>query len=403
MITFQYKALDKSGRQTKGIVQAMDEFEAVRRIRENCPVITEIKEVKDKSGSIFTRDLGSGKIREKELAVMCSQFSIMLKSGIPISRAVHMIARQTEDKQLKKALSSAGEDVEQGSMLATALERNCKGFPVTFLETLRAGEQSGTIEQSFERLHLYYEKSYKNNEKIKSALGYPIFVVIVAIVVLIIVMVKVIPALAGAFTDLGGNLPLLTQLLIGISNFFQKAWPFMAIIAVVIILAIQLYKRTDKGALALARLSLKLPVIGKINVLNGAAQFADTMSAMIASGLPVNKAIEVTANVFSNIAMAEDVRSMVPKIEAGRTLGASMRETTSFPDNLKEMCAIGEESGALDETLDTVGEYYHNEADNAMKKVISKLEPTLLICLALFAGFIVIAIYLPMFTMYDLM
>jgi len=177
----------------------------------------------------------------------------------------------------------------------------------------------------------------------------------------------------------------------------------MLFVVLAIVLAIKLYKKTDKGSINWGKLMLKVPIFGKINVYNGAAQFADTIGVLIGSGFSVNKAMEITAKVMSNAALARECEEMVGKIEEGKSLGSCMRSSELYPDNLVEMCAIGEETGELDETLEVISAYYHNEADNATAQMLAKLEPTMLVVLAAFAGFIVISIYLPMFTMYNYM
>jgi len=403
MINFKYHAVDANGKNVTGTIQALDEFDAVTRIRASYPVIIDVKSIGNKEAGVLSLELGSQKIKEKDLAVMCSQFSIMLRSGIPLPKAVGMIARQTKDKKLKRSLESAAEDVEQGSTLAAALDRTDTKFPITFIETIKAGEQSGTVDQTFQRMQTYYEKSYKNKAKIRQAMIYPIFVVIVAIVVLFVVMLKVIPVLSETFTSLGGDLPLMTRMMIGMSNFFASYWGVMIFVIVALVLFVSIFKKTDRGSLIWGKLMLKLPVFGKINMYNCAAQFADTMSILISSGFSVNKSMEVTARVIDNDLLAHECDMMVPKIEEGKTLGTCMTESDQFPDNLVEMCTIGEDSGELDETLITIGDYYHNESDNATAKMLAMLEPVMLICLAVFAGFIVISIYLPMFTMYNYM
>ena len=407
MATYRYRAVSATGTKASGVVQASDEYTAARKIKEKYPVIEEITEVKEaqkSSSNILAMEIGGNKINEKALSVMCSQFAIMLRSGQMIGRVIQMVADQTADKKLKKMLEKCAEDVEEGGSVAVAFERHGgKSLPVTFTETVRAGEMSGTLENSFERLKTYYEKAYKNSQKIKSVMTYPIFVIIVAIVVLIVVMAKVVPSLATTFESLGGEMPLITRIMINTSRFFQQYYIVMIVIIIALIVGLKIYFGTDKGRLAKGKLLLNLPVIGKINIYSGAAQFADTMATMLAAGLTVNHAVDVTGRVMDNPILSEDVRKMIPKIEEGRSLGECMHQSENFPDNLKEMCAVGEESGALDSTLETIAAYYYNEQDHATQSAISKLEPTILVFLAAFAGFIVLSIYLPMFTMYDLM
>ncbi len=406
MATFKYKALSPDGTEMKGVMQAPDEYSAVQRIRQKCPVIQEITQVKESGDSknLLSLEIGSKKIDEKALSVMCSQFAIMLRSGQMIGRVMQMVADQTADKKLKKLLQDCAEDVEEGSSVASALERHGdKMLPMTFIETVRAGEMAGTLETSFTKLESYYEKSYKNKQKVKSVMSYPIFVIVVAIIVLIVIMAKVVPSLAATFSDLGGELPMITQILIGVSKFFQRWYILMIVVIIALVIGSKIYFGTEKGRLVKGRLMLTLPVLGKINIFSGAAQFADTMSTMLSSGLTVNHAVEVTGKVLDNALLSEQVGAMIPKIEEGRGLGECMKACEFFPDNLKEMVAVGEESGSLDETLTTIADYYYNEQDHATQQAVSKLEPTIMIFLALFAGFIVLAIYLPMFTMYNLM
>lgn len=404
MTTYQYRAIDTDGKATRGVVQATDEYTAVQKIRQTCPIITEISPVKESRNVLSMEFGGKPKVNAKTLSVLCSQFAVMLKSGMPIGRCISMIAEQTEDKKLKKLLQEVAADVEDGSSLASSLERNGEGvFPSTFIETVRAGEQSGTIENSFSRMQVYYENRNKNQEKIKSAMSYPIFVLVIAVIVLIIIMAKVIPTLTSTFESLGGNLPVMTQITIAVSNFFAKWWMLIVIVILAAVIGLSVYFRTDKGSLVKGKLQLRMPVLGKINTANSAAQFADTMSVLLASGLTVNNAVEVTAKVMDNELFRRDVAAMQPKIEEGQPLGKCIEASGYFPDNLKQMTAIGEETGSLEDTLETIGEYYNNEASYRTKQALARLEPTLLILLAVFAGFIVISIYLPMFTMYNLM
>ena len=404
MITYQYQAITKDGRRTKGVVQAIDEFAAVTKIKTTCPVVTSIKAVREKGGDgFFQMEIGINKVNHKALAIMCSQFAIILKSGVPISKCIEMIAEQTEDKKLKKMLNSAAEDVSEGFGIARSFEKNCKGLPVTFVETVRAGEESGTLEDSFEALEKYYEKSYKTGQKIRRAISYPIFVVCVAIGVLVVVMVKVVPALVTSFVDLGGDLPGITKFLIASSEFFGKYWLLIIAIIAAIIAAIKIIGRNEDGKMFLNKVKLKMPVLGNIYLLNNSSQFANTMATLLTAGISIHNALAITAKVLDNYVLSREVSMMSGRIEEGKAFGECMRDTSTFPTTLVEMSAIGEETGELEATLETVGDYFDNEADHATEKAINKLEPAILVVMAAFAGFIVIAIYLPMFTMYSLM
>lgn len=403
LVTYSYRALSADGSETRGVVQAVDEYAAVAQIRQKCPIITSITPVKDSGASgLLNMEIGSPRVKTRSLALMCSQFAITLKSGMPIGRAMEMIAWQTEDKKLRKILLDAAEDVQGGSTVTHAFEKYKEAFPLTFLETIRAGELSGTLDNSFARMYHYYENSAKNSEKVRAALTYPIFVVCVAIVVLIIIMVKVIPTLAQVFEGLGGELPLMTRMMIEMANFFAKWWMLILIFVLALVITWKIFTKTERGMEVKGELLLHLPVIGKINIMNGAAEFANTMATMLASGLTLNNAVAVTARVLDNYLLQEDVSSMIALIEQGKPLGECVKNCQYFPGTLKEMCSVGEQTGELDQTLGVIGEYFTSETDRRIQQAISMLEPTLLILMAIFAGFLVISIYLPMFTMYNL-
>jgi type IV pilus assembly protein PilC len=405
LTTYSYKALTAEGIETKGVVQAQDEYAAVRQIKQKCPIVTSLTPVNSdmtKLKQMLSTDIGSPRIKTRALALMCSQFAITLQSGMPIGRAIDMIAKQTEDKKLRKILTDAAEDVLGGSTLTSAFEKYEEAFPLTFLETIRAGEVSGTLENSFTKMHRYYERSAKNSEKIRSALTYPIFVVCVAFIVLIIIMVKVIPTMAEVFSSLGGELPLMTRLMIGMADFLHDWWALLFILIIAFVIGWKLYTRTEKGMITHAKLMLRMPVLGKINVMNGSAQFANTMSTMLASGLTLNNAVSVTSKVLDNYLLQMDVKDMIGKIEEGKQIGECIKDCGYFPDSLKDMCSVGEETGELDKTLETIGDYFAGETERLIHQAITMLEPTLLVLMAIFAGFLVISVYLPMFTMYDL-
>ncbi len=401
-MTYQYKAMTADGTKVSGVVEASDEYTAVMQVKNSCPIVLEIRPAREKGG-ILAKEIGKPKVDHKSLSVMCSQFSIILQSGVPIDTCMMLISRQVKDKKLKKMLEKSAEGVSKGAGIASSFEKNCPELPATFIETIRAGEESGTIENSFETLHKYYDKSYKTRQKVKQAMSYPIFVLIVAIVVLAIVMIKVVPTITATFIDLDGEVPAITQGMIAVSEFTRNNIWWMVLILLIFTVIFKIYTNREKGKIWWNKVKLKVPVLGNIAVLNGAAQFANTMTALLAAGLSVSRALEITGRVLDNYVMGREVSDMTGSIEEGRRLGDCMRDSKYFPNALTEMCVIGEETGELETTLETIGSYYDNEAQNATAKAIQKLEPTIMILMALFAGFIVIAIYLPMFTMYELM
>lgn len=402
MFTYRYRAISKQGAKVNGFIEAYNEFDAVTRIKEHCDFVTEIHLVEAKKG-LLTKEIGHQKPKAKTLSLMCSQFSVLLESGLNIRRVTEIVSDQTADKKLKKILKNVAEDVGGGYSLASSFENQNGYFPVTLIETVRAGYESGSLEKAFSRLTTYFEKRYKTKAKVTNALTYPIFVHLVAAVVMIIMICKVIPTFLGIFDDLGAELPLSTILLINISNFFRKTWLILLGLMVLGIIIISIYRKTEKGSERLSILAMKVPVLGNINRMNGASQFANTMATLISAGLGISRALSVTAKVMDNRHLGKCTDRLIMDIEAGRSLGECMTEIGDYPPLLAEMTGVGEETGTLEETLDKIGSYFDGEVETATTRAISMLEPTLLIITALIAGFIVISLYLPMFSMYGAM
>ena len=386
------------------MVEAYNELDAIDRIKRECDIVLKISKVNEEKTGLMNMQIGGNKLNTKAFTMMCSQFAIILKAGIPVGRTVHLIAQKTTDKNLKRMLTKVAEDVEGGRSLAASFaERGEKMLPANFVETIHAGEQTGNIDKSFESMYEHYDKQVKTKAKVKSALAYPAFVFVVAIVVVIVLMVKVVPTFMAIFDEAGAELPVPTQILIAISNFFQKYWLAMAIVAAVAVLAYKLYSRTESGRMNLAKLGLKLPVFGNINTLTAASEFANSLTMMIAAGLTMTKSLAITAKVISNYFISTEVGKISSKIEEGHGLGASMREAGCFPDILTDMVSVGEETGELEDTLRTISGYYDAELSMATAAALGKLEPAILVGLAGVAGFIVLAIYMAMFDMYGTM
>ena len=403
METFKYTALSPSGEKVSGIIEGYNELDAVDRIKQTCDVILKLTQVKKDKGGL-SMEIGGNKLKDKDVAIMCNQFAIILKAGIPLARAVHLIADKITDKPLKKIVSGVAEDVESGRSVSESFaDRGADKLPVTFVETLRAGEESGNLDRSFESLARLFEKKVKLGGKVRSALAYPMFVLVIAIAVVIVLMVKVVPTFTAIFDSYGAELPLMTRMLIGISNFFRKGWPYILVILAIIILVYKITQKTESGQMALAKLQLKLPVLGEISLLNGASQFAGSMATMLSAGLPMAKAVSITGRTMDNYYLSSETGKLVSKLEEGKALGTSMAEAAYLPDILVDMVNVGEETGEMEETMRTISGYYDSELEMATDSAMKKLEPALLVVMAAIAGFIVVAIYMAMFDMYSVM
>ena len=400
MTTFQYRAQTADGSAVAGVIEAYDEYEAVAKLRRSYSIVEDLVPLKEKAriNIDITEPLW---VEDKTLSLVASQFAIMLRAGLPMSRVVELIANQTSDRLMKRILLACADDVNAGYSLARSLEKNGQKIPAVFIESVRAGEESGTLEESFENLKAYYERSHRIREKVKSALTYPIIVVILAVIVVAIVMVVLVPVMTDLFANMGTELPLPTRILIGISNFLSRWWPLLLALIAALGIAGFTYGRTHAGRLNYSKIRLRLPVLGRIARMNTAAQVANTMSTLLGAGLPVNRVVDIIARVLDMRSVAEDLDRCVPQLEGGTALGVALEDVPDLPEMLVEMAKVGEESGSLENTMRTIGEFYDEEAMRASDRALAMLEPMITIILGVFVAFIVIAIYIPMFSMYE--
>ena len=398
MTTYKYEAVSLNGAVVTGVVQAHDKNDAILQIKENCAVINRLTEVR---GSALAERLKARKVNEKTLSLMCRQFSIILTAGMPIVKSVELVGHQVEDRMLKNLLLQVAGDVAAGYRLADSFELRGPGLPPTFVETVRAGEESGSLEQSFATLAEFYKKKTTLHGKVVTALTYPAFVLAVAVAVIIVIMTFAVPTFTSAFGQMGTDLPGVTRALVAISHCFEKYILYILIALVGLVLAWRTYCSTERGKLTRGRLRLKLPVLGRVNRMNVASQFANTLSAMLSSGLPVMKALHITARTVNNYLVSSAIMNVVAGVESGGTIGEGLRATGLLPELLCEMTAMGEQSGSLEDTLLVIGAYYDNEVEQSTNRAVSLLEPIIICVLAVFVVFVLLAVYLPMFSLYN--
>ena len=405
MTTYRYKGMTSSGAEVEGLVEAFDKTDAVAKAKENCRVLVSVEPVSGgKMNDILNADLGDlfsgGKIKAKALTLLCSQLSIELRAGLPLVSALRLVAENEEDKKLKKILTEVADDVHAGNGLADAFATRGPGLPRTFIETVRAGEESGKLDETFERLQTYYEKSAAVGSKVASAMVYPAMLIGVAVVVVTIIMVFAVPVFEKSFASQGNELPGPTKALIAMSHFMVDNWLLLTAIIAATALAAIFYGKTESGAHLYARIALSFPGLGLVNKMNAASQFATTFSTMLASGLPMVSAARITANTSENLLIQEDIEHAVTGIIEGNRLADGLKESPWFPTLLKEMVTVGEETGKLEDTLNVISDYYAQEVDNAVKKALDILNPAITMVLAGIVVFILLSVYLPIFSMY---
>lgn len=404
MQSYRYRGVTASGTEVEGIVEAFDQRDAGNLARQHCRYVTSLEPVTAAS-KIMSADLGElfgggAKIKPKELALLCSQLSIELRAGLPLVRSLQLVAEQEENKTLKSILEQVADDVHAGHGLADSFALRGPQLPNTFIETVRAGEESGRLDDSFARLKKYYQNAASVSGKVGSAMIYPIMLIVVAVAVVAIIMIKAVPVFEESFSSMGNTLPGPTRVLISISHFFTDNLLLLIAIGVAIALFIILFKRTETGRVFFARLALKFPGLGLVNRMSAASEFASTMSTMMASGLPMVQALNITANVLSNALISEDVRKATQGVMEGRRMSDGLMQSEWLPHLLLEMTGVGEETGSLEETLDVISTYYTEEVDTAVARALGILEPCITIVLALLVVFILLAVYMPIFSMY---
>lgn len=399
MALYKYKAVTREGYEETGEITADNKDQAIAALRGEYELVSEIKEVREKED--FRDTLKIRKIKDKNLSLVCEQFGIILKAGLPIVRTIEMVAEQTEDKYLKGLLKTVAQDVAGGSGLADSFAERGPKLPITFIETVRAGEESGSLDEIFTRLSRYFGKKGKTREKVVSALTYPAMVVAVAVVVVAIINIVAVPLFTQAFDNIGAELPLPTRMVIAVSNFFVH-WGWLLLVLILgVIIGLKLYERDPINKAKVDAFRLRIPITGKVRKMDACNQFANTLATMLAAGLPARRAIEITGRGMTNRFIGNQVEEVAYDLEQGFRIADSIRKRNIFPDLLTEMVGVGEETGELESTLEVVGDYYDNEVDVTTTRATKLLEPTIIIILAVIVLFILLAVYAPMFSMYD--
>ena len=399
MPTYRYEAVGGDGQRAEGVLEASDSTQAVSLIRQSYDVVLKLEEIAAPRTDPLEK---FQKLNLKVFALMCKQFAIILKAGLPLVQTVDLVASQISDNMLKKMLEAVSLDIANGWSLSYSFSQRGKGrLPVTFLETIRAGEESGDLVRSFDRMSTYYDRMTKTRAKATSALIYPAFLSVVAVFVIIIIMTYAVPTFAGVFESMGTELPLPTRIVIGMSDFFSRyIWVLLGTAAGLIFL-LRLYAGTAGGRIRMARFRLTLPILGKLAAMTSASQFAHTMAAMLSAGMPILKALDTASRSVSNAHLSAQIQSVIPGVEGGRPLGECLNACRDLPPMLVQMTAMGEATGSLEGTLEIQAEYYDNEVENLSARALSLLEPIIICVMAVFVVLVLLSIYLPMFSMYS--
>lgn len=388
---FTYKGMDRKGKIVTGEISSLSITSAkAQLIKQGIRANSVKKRPKPRSGGQAIKPL--------DIAFFTRQMATMMKAGVPLVQSFDIVAEGAEKKTLADLIKSLRDEVASGTSFAKALEKHPKYFDDLFCSLVESGEQSGALETMLDRIATYKEKTEKLKAKIKKALTYPAAVVVVAVIVTGILLVKVVPQFAETFGSFGANLPAFTLFVLGLSKLAQAYWWIALLGMIGSIFGFSYLKRTNKKfAHLLDKLMLRIPIIGKIVFESIIARFARTLSTTFAAGVPLIDALESVAGATGNVIYEQAAMKVRDDVATGTQLNVAMRATRLFPSILLQMTAIGEESGALDEMLDKVASYYEESVDNQVDSLTSLLEPMIMAVLGVLVGGLLIAMYLPIF------
>ena len=399
MATFAYVGRTKSGAVKKGELSAKNKDEAVTQLRRQNVVVTSLEERAAKGG--FNLSFGSG-LTDKDLVVFTRQFGTMINAGLPLVQCLEILSTQSENKVLRETVAEVKGQVEGGSTFSDALRRHPKVFDELYVNMVHSGEVGGLLDTILTRLAKHIEKAMKLKGQIKSAMIYPSAIIGVAVIVITVLMIWVIPIFAKMFEELSSGkmgLPGPTQLVIDMSNAFQSYWYMLGGIIVGSVFAVKKYYATPNGRMAIDRFLLKTPIFGDLIRKASVAKFTRTLGTLLSSGVPLLDGLSICAKTAGNKVIEEALLNARVSISGGKTIADPLAQSQVFPKMVTHMIAVGESTGALDAMLGKIADFYEDEVDQAVASLTSLLEPMMMVFLGVVIGFIVIAMYLPIFKM----
>lgn len=399
MASYGYEAIDAAGKAVKGSIEADNIDKARSDLKNQGLTVMDVKEQ-----SLLTKDINidiGGKPKVRDLSVFCRQFVSMIRAGVTILDALRMLTEATENKKLKQAINEVRISAEKGETLASAIAEHPKVFPDLMVNMVAAGEASGSLDKSLERMAVQFERSNKTKGLVKKAMMYPIVVICVAIVVIIVMLVKVIPAYATMFDQMGTDLPGITKAVQAMSNFIIQKWFILVPCVVIIAVAIIQFSRTDTGKHFFGKVTLSIKPIRNLVVKTASAQMARTLSTLLGSGVPLVEGVGIVANTMTNVYFKEAMEAARDDIMIGQPLSIPLQRCGLFPPMAYHMIRIGEESGNTEEMLDRLAEYYEEEVEMAVATVMAAMEPMIIVVLAAIVLVLVGACMAPMLTMYE--
>ena len=398
MARFKYAGRDRKGKR-QGTVNAGSKREAMEKLKEEGIRVIEMTQVPE---TLMTKDLTIGiPVKLQDFVIYLRQFSTLIKAGVTVVEATAILAHQTESKALKKALLDVEQEMREGNPLSEAVAKHKKIFNQMFINLVKAGEVSGNLDETLDRLAEHFEKQHYTRQKIVSALSYPIAVGIIAIIVVIFLLVAVVPTFVSMFADMSGELPAITKFVLSASDFMQSFWWLVVLIIFAVVFLITYVKKNNQTKYYFDYFLLKMPIFGNLLQKAALARMMRTLSSLFSSSVPILQAMSIVEKVVENEVLARVIRKSRDSLEKGRSMTEPMESHWAFPPLVTQMIAIGEETGALDAMLSKIAEFYEKEVENGTDRLKSLIEPIMIVFLASLVGTIVMSIMVPMFTMFD--
>ena len=395
MASFQWKGRDRAGQYQEGVLLADSKAAAAAVLRQQNIKVSSIRR---KGKEIPFLPPMPTRIKSKKVALFTRQFSVMLDAGLPLVQCLEILGEQQEHPKFAQIITSVRTDVESGSSLAEAMRKHPAAFDDLYVNMVAAGESGGILDVILQRLSTYMEKAVKLKGQVKSALIYPIAVLVIAVGVVWLILWKVIPVFAALFLGLGGQLPALTRMVINASNFVAAYSLYIIGAIIAIILALRAYKKTERGRRVIDGAMLRIPIIGELLRKIAVARFCRTLATLTSSGVPILEGLEITAKTAGNSIIEDAVMAVRKAVEEGKTLSGPLGDTKVFPKMVVQMINVGEQTGALDQMLSKIADFYEDEVDTAVAGLMKLIEPIMIVVLGAIIGTIVAAMYLPLYS-----
>ena len=398
MAVFAYKAKTEEGKVTRGKIEAISKKEALAELGMMDLIVFEVEPLNSFLNTEI--NLRSG-LKPKDFIIFLRQFATLISAGILLVESLDLLAEQTTNPRLKAILEDLSTEVQEGSPLSVSMSKHPAVFPNLLIQMIQSAEVSGRLEEVLEQMANYYEKQYRNKQKVTTAMTYPIVVGVLALVITAFLLIFIVPIFGEMFASFGSELPAITQMVLGLSQWFQKYWVLILVFLLATIFLLRYLSQRDKMAYSFDYLQLKIPIVGMFLQKTILARMTQTLSSLLNSSVPILQALDVTSQVVDNRVVEEVLLAAKKDVEQGESLAKPMEAHWFFPNLIIQMIKVGEASGSLDEMLKKASDIYEQEVEEASEKLQSLIEPLLIVFLSVIVGFIVLSIVIPMFGLFE--